>query len=73
MQAYKISESEAIFLPSLMPHLYSRDVELFIIPKRRIHKKQVQKVLFLAGQVFSKIQTLTQRKPSMNIYLKNTK
>jgi len=43
MQAYKfdikISESGDIFLPYLMPDLYGRNVELFIVPKEEKLKK----------------------------------
>ena len=43
MQAYKfdtkISESGTILLPYLIPNLYGREVELFIVPKEEKLKK----------------------------------
>ena len=43
MQAYKfdikISESGTIFLPYVIPNLYGKEVELFIVPKEENPKK----------------------------------
>jgi hypothetical protein len=45
MQAYKfdakISEAGIVLLPYVMPNLYGREVELFIVPKEKEPKKRL--------------------------------